>query len=600
MAVHLSFSNHLRADGLSVSYPDRRVFADLGFAVAPGDRLGLIGENGVGKSTLLRLLAAGDRPDATAAGPLARADVSGRVTRPLRTGLLTQELPFAPDDRVDLVLEAALAPVRAVERELDAAAAALAAGAGAGAAAAAGDLTDTGADAAAARYAAALDAAERAEVWTAEARRDELLDGLGLAGLGRGRRIDELSGGQRSRFALAALLLSAPDALLLDEPTNHLDDDAADFLEARLRRFAGPVVFASHDRAFLDRAATGLLDLDPGRQGALAASASAGAAAGGTEPGRTLGGTVFGGGFSEFLDVKAEERARWQRQYDDEQDELRRLRASIGGSARNVSHGRAATDNDKFLKYFKGENVERSIARRVRNAEQRLATLEREQLRKPPAALEFAGIPSGSHALEESSGLLVQLDDVEVDGRLRLGRLRLEPISRLLVTGANGAGKSTLLGVLSGSIGADRGSVQRRKGLRVQLLEQDVRFADPAATPRATYERALGERRAEQVPLSGLGLLAPRDLDRPVGALSVGQQRRLALALVLARPPHVFLLDEPTNHLSLALATELEEALGGYPGAVVIASHDRWLRRRWAGERLELHAGAEVPAAVAG
>lgn len=598
MAVHLSYSNHLRADGLSVAYPDRRVFADLGFAVAPGDRLGLIGENGVGKSTLLRLIAADHGADASGAEPLDRAEVAGRITRPRRTGLLSQELPFAPDDRVDLVLEAALAPVRAIERELDAAAAALGAGPETGERSE--RAAEAWADAAAARYAAALDAAERAEVWTAEARRDELLDGLGVAGLGRGRRIDELSGGQRSRFALAALLLSAPDALLLDEPTNHLDDAAAEFLEGRLRAFAGPVVFASHDRAFLDRAATGLLDLDPGRQGALAASAGGASATRGAGPAGTLGGTVFGGGFSEFLEVKAEERARWQRQYDDEQDELRRLRASIGGSARNVSHGRAATDNDKFLKYFKGENVERSIARRVRNAEQRLATLEREQLRRPPAPLEFAGIPSGSHALEESAGLLVQLDDVEVAGRLRIERLHLEPLTRMLVTGANGAGKSTLLGVLAGSIAADRGAVQWRKGLRVQLLEQDVRFADPAATPRATYERVLGERRAEQVPLSGLGLLAPRDLERAIGALSVGQQRRLALALVLARPPHVFLLDEPTNHLSLALATELEEALGGYPGAVVIASHDRWLRRRWAGEQLELESGSAVPAAVAG
>ncbi|WP_022890730.1 ATP-binding cassette domain-containing protein [Agromyces italicus] len=599
MAVHLSYSNHLRADGLSVAYPDRRIFAELGFAVAPGDRLGLIGENGVGKSTLLRLLAAAHDTDASTDEPLAGATVAGRISRPRRTGLLAQELPFAPDDRVDLVLEAALAEVRAIEREFDAAAAALGAGA---AGADAGDRPAAEAqDAAATRFAAALDAAERAEIWTAEARRDELLDGLGVAGLGRGRRIDELSGGQRSRFALAALLLSAPDALLLDEPTNHLDDAAAEFLEARLRAFAGPVVFASHDRAFLDRAATGLIDLDPGRQGALAASASAGAASGdGARSGATLGGTVFGGGFSEFLEVKAEERVRWQRRYDDEQEELRQLRASLGGSARSVAHGRAATDNDKFIRHFKGENVARTVARRLRNAEQRLATLEREQLRKPPSPLEFAGIPSGSHALEESAGLLVQLDDLEVAGRLRLERLQIEPVSRLLVTGANGAGKSTLLGVLAGSLAADRGVVHRRKGLRVQLLEQDVRFVDPTATPRATYERVLGERRAEQVPLSGLGLLAPRDLERPVGALSVGQQRRLALALVLARPPHVFLLDEPTNHLSLALATELEEALGGYPGAVVIASHDRWLRRRWAGERLELHAGAAVPAAVAG
>ncbi|HZW41128.1 MAG TPA: ATP-binding cassette domain-containing protein, partial [Agromyces sp.] len=146
-----------------------------------------------------------------------------------------------------------------------------------------------------------------------------------------------------------------------------------------------------------------------------------------------------------------------------------------------------------------------------------------------------------------------------------------------------------------GAVPVDRGIVHRRKGLRVQLLEQDVRFADPDASPRRLYERVLGERRAEQVPLSSLGLIAPRDESRPLGALSVGQQRRLALALVIARPPHVFLLDEPTNHLSLGLATDLEEALGTYPGAVVIASHDRWLRRRWQEERLELDRGHVVP-----
>jgi len=589
MAVHLSHSLHLRADGLSVSYGHRRVFTDLGFTVSPGQRLGLIGENGVGKSTLLRLLAGADadadgRADAASAA-LGDAFVSGRLSRPARTGLLAQELPFRPDDRFGDVLEAALAEVRAIERELDAAAMELAV-----------DASDEAAAAAsAARYSSALDAAERADVWSADSRRDAVLDGLGVAGLGLDHRIDEVSGGQRSRFALAALLLSAPDALLLDEPTNHLDDDATAFLEERLRAWRGPVLFASHDREFLDRVATGLLDLDPGRQGVPALAGSRDDA--GTSRAAVLaasGGTVFGGGFSEFLTVKAEERDRWRRQYEDEQDELRRLRASVAETARQVSHGRAATDNDKFLRHFKRGNVEQAVSRRVRNAEHRLEALEREQVRKPPTPLAFAGIPSGSHALEEASGLLLQASDVWVEGRLELGALEVAPLTRLLVTGANGAGKTTLLGVLAGTQGIDRGVVHRRKGLRVQLLEQDVRFADPDASPRRLYERVLGERRAEQVPLAGLGLIAPSDESRPVGSLSVGQQRRLALALVIARPPHVFLLDEPTNHLSLALATDLEDALGTYPGAVVIASHDRWLRRRWTGERVELAAGHAV------
>lgn len=586
MALHLSHSIHLRADGLSAAYGGRRVFTDLSFTVAPGRRIGLIGENGAGKSTLLRLLAGVAGATDASTGGLIGAEVSGRLTRPVRAGFLEQVLPFRPDERVGDVLDAAAAEVRAIERELDAAAAALA--------------HDDPDGAASARYSAALDAAERADVWSLDARRDELLDGLRLAAFGLDRRLDEISGGQRSRFALAALLLAAPDALLLDEPTNHLDDDAAGFLEDRLRAWRGPVLFASHDREFLDRVATGLLDLDPGRAGALALT-GAGAGAGAVGPGSSRdevlaasGGTVFGGGFSEYLTVKADELERWRRQYVDEQEELRRLRASVADTARHVAHGRAATDNDKFLKHFKRGNVEQAVSRRVRNADQRLATLEREQVRKPPSPLEFAGIPSGSHALEDASGLLLQLSDVVIEGRLELDALQVAPLTRLLVTGAIGAGKSTLLGVLAGDRPADRGTVHRRRGLRVQLLEQDVRFADPDASPRRLYERMLGERRAEQVPLSSLGLVAPRDESRPIGTLSVGQQRRLALALVIARPPHLFLLDEPTNHLSLGLATDLEAALGTYPGAVVIASHDRWLRRRWAGERLELAAGRPV------
>lgn len=200
--------------------------------------------------------------------------------------------------------------------------------------------------------------------------------------------------------------------------------------------------------------------------------------------------------------------------------------------------------------------------------------------------ISFAGIPSGSHAPEE--GDVIVLRSTEVAGRLAPVTLAVPHDGSVLVTGRNGAGKSTLLSVLAGGIRPSSGGVERRKGLRVALLKQHVRFADPVLSPRRIYASAVGERRAEAVPLLGLGLIPARHIDRPVGALSIGQQRRMALALIVARPPHVFLLDEPTNHLSLALATELEDALGSYPGAVVVASHDRWLRRRWTGRSIAL------------
>ncbi|HWU47481.1 MAG TPA: ABC-F family ATP-binding cassette domain-containing protein [Humibacter sp.] len=564
-------TDYVRADGISHSYADRRVLIDVSLTVAPGRRLGLIGENGAGKSTLLRLLAGVEHAD------------SGGIQRPARTGILWQEVPFESTSTVGELIEHAIADVRAIEAELDAAAAALA-------------EPDAGA-AAGERYDLALANAERAEVWSLDARRDELLHGLGVGGIEFDRPLGQVSGGQRSRIALAALLLSRPDALLLDEPTNHLDDVAAAFLERQLLAWRGPVIFASHDRAFLDAVATSLLDLDPsrgpvGRGGAgSAGAASAGATTAFGAGARTGDDAEPVGAYTRYLQAKADERARWERQFAEEQGELKRLKHSAEVTARNISFSGPPRDNDKFASGFKAGTLQKQIRRRVKDAQGRLEDLRENQVRKPPAVLSFGGIPTGSHALDEAAGTLLQLTDARIAGRLDVARFRVEPTTRVLITGPNGAGKSTLLTALAGTLPVQAGAVGRRKGLRVGLLEQDVRFLDPSETPRRVYQRVVGEHRAEQVPLTTLGLIAPRDLDRPVGSLSIGQQRRLALALIIARPPHVFLLDEPTNHLSLSLATELEDALGSYPGAVVVASHDRWLRRRWNGEHVQMYEG---------
>lgn len=181
---------------------------------------------------------------------------------------------------------------------------------------------------------------------------------------------------------------------------------------------------------------------------------------------------------------------------------------------------------------------------------------------------------------------------ISVEGRLPGPSLTLNGTEKLLVTGPNGSGKSTLLSVLAGQLTPDAGSLTVT-GVRTGYLTQDVDLPDPHdrgddRTVERAYRDLVGEELAEEVPLSTFGLIHPRDENRPLVELSLGQQRRVALAVLLADPPEVLLLDEPDNHLSLSLVTALEEAIPEYPGAVVVASHDRWLRERWSGARLEL------------
>ena len=250
-----------------------------------------------------------------------------------------------------------------------------------------------------------------------------------------------------------------------------------------------------------------------------------------------------------------------------------------------MAHGRGPRDNDKFIHHFKGANVQRTVARRVRDTERRIEVAEREQVRRPPEPLQLdAEAVTGTNGAAD--GLAVAVRRLRVPGRVALDSLDLAAGEHLLVSGANGSGKSSLLRVLAGELAPVTGTVHVR-ARRIGLLAQDSEFADESRTPRETYE-TVAARRAPHRPLAELGLLHPRDLDRPVDTLSTGQRRRLALALLLARTPDLLLLDEPTNHLSPTLVGELTDAVAAASTTVVIASHDRWLRRGWHGREVVL------------
>ncbi|WP_055575569.1 ATP-binding cassette domain-containing protein, partial [Streptomyces albus] len=363
----------------------------------------------------------------------------------------------------------------------------------------------------------------------------------------------------------AALLAASPEVLLLDEPTNHLDDAALRWLEEHLRARRGTTVVVSHDRVFLERVTTTLLEVDADR--------------------RTV--VRYGNGYAGYLAEKAAARRRWAEAHERWRAEADRLRETAATTARRVAPGRGMKDGNKMAYDRAGGRVQQSLASRVRNAEERLRRLLAEPVPPPPEPLRFTGAPTGSGM----RGTVLEAEDISVGGRLGRTGLTLTAGQRLLVTGANGAGKSTLLHILAGALEPDTGRVVRRG--RVGHLPQEPKFAVREGTTLleafAAGRPGPLEQHAER--LMSLGLFAADRLETPVGRLSTGQRQRLALARLVTEPADVLLLDEPTNHLSPALAEELERALEQYDGALVVVSHDRRLRQRWRGAHLALTEG---------
>lgn len=412
--------------------------------------------------------------------------------------------------------------------------------------------------------------------YEADARVERALHGLGLVHVPRDRTVGGLSGGERVRLRLAALLAAAPEVLLLDEPTNHLDDVALLWLEEHLRSRAGTTVTVSHDRLFLDRVATVLLEVD----------------------GDTHRVVRHGNGYSGYLAERAADRQRRTEAHAAWQAEVEALRERAAGSARRVAPGRARKDGNKMAYDRAAGRVQQSVAGRVRQAGERLERLLAHPLAAPPEPLRFTAAPRSGR----TRGLLVSAAALEVQGRLAPVDLALSAGDRLLLGGPNGAGKSTLLGLLAGEATnagpPARGHLVRRG--RTGWLRQLPDRGPAGRSVLAAFGHGRGggpDDHAEQ--LLCLGLFTRDRLDVPVGSLSAGQQQRLALARLVSEPYDVLLLDEPTNHLSPALVEELEAALAGFPGAVVVVSHDRMLRSRWQGRLLDLEPAARrTPAAV--
>ena len=511
----------LIASDVSVMRGATPVLNHVDLTITATSRVAIVGENGRGKSTLLHVLSGALTPD------------SGVVQRLGTLGIAEQEMPSGDDRTVGQAVAEAIAQPLAAVAALDSAAVSLAAGV-------------PGAEE---RYAAALEHAEVLDAWDAERRVQIALEALD-AETEPSRRLDDLSVGQRYRVRLACLLGADDDFLLLDEPTNHLDRSGLEFLTTQLRSRNGGVVVVTHDRALLSDVAETIVDLDPTPDDQA---------------------RVYGNGYAGYREGRRAERERWEQEYERQQTELARLQDSLS-SAQNrlVSGWRPEKGTNKHGRATRAGGLVQSVHRRQEQLEAHAVTVP-----EPPQVFRFPELATRTGAV------LLSVEDVTVTGRLtRPAAFSLSHRGRLVVTGPNGAGKSTLLSVAAGDLRPDTGTVRRPQNVRLAFLRQESELPlDRRASEfYAAHVDALVPSR-EAVGLSQLGLLRARESSKRIGELSMGQQRRLELALVLATKPHVLLLDEPTNHLSIALVDELTDALNATSAAVFVSTHDRQLLR---------------------
>lgn len=497
---------------------------DISFTISETDRIGLVGINGCGKTTLLSILTGkldfDKAPDGSGNISVSNGAVIGYLEQ--NTGL-SGEMSIADEMRKPFSkLDSTYARMTELERI----------------------IAETGDETASEEYSRLSTYFETNDGYLIDVKISTVLNGMGFAGIDRTRPIDSLSGGERTRLALAKLLLEEPSLLILDEPTNHLDLDTMMWLEDYLSEYKGAILTVSHNRYFLDKVCNRICEIEDGRLKA------------------------YTGNYTKFLELKKADNERQEKLFEAQQKKISELRFFIDKNRVSATSAKAAKSKQHMLDRIVEDAIEKP----------------RSFTKPPKIKLEYDIVPP-------KDVLIVKDIDITAGENMLIGdfSLHIRRGEKVAIIGANGIGKSTILKTIQNLNPHTKGSIQWAMNIKIAYFDQKNEQLDPSNTVMEEIHRRYPRMTDFEIrSLLGKVLLTGENVYKQVGVISGGEKTKLSFALMMLKRANVLILDEPTNHLDIITKEVLEEALSEYDGTIIFVSHDRYLINKIATRTIEI------------